>query len=430
LRQNTRGGSKQKYEYGRSQPNSRSVWSARVFRRFVGTTETAAQKKAAEYTRTPDASRSSVRSREMLDVLLEAGADINAKSRWWAGGFGLLHSAEPALASYAIQRGAVVDIHAAARLGMMDRVRELIGSDPALVHARGGDGQTALHFANSIEIAEFLLEHGAEIDARDIDHESTPAQWMIRERQQVAAYLVKRGCKTDLLMAAALGQEELVRRHLELDPDCIRMRVSHEYFRMINPKSGGTIYQWTLGWYVSAHDVAKQFGHERIRALLLDHTPADVKLATAAWGGDEPAVAKLLAQNPGLPTTLSAADRRLLAHAARNNDLAAVRAMLRAGWPLDATSQHGATALHWAAFHGNAEMIREILRHNPPLEGKDPEFNATPLGWAIYGSEHGWHCEEGDYVGAVEALLGAGAKIPDESGTGTQAVKELLRSRR
>jgi hypothetical protein len=31
-----------------------------------------------------------VRSHEMLDVLLAAGADINAKSRWWAGGFGLL----------------------------------------------------------------------------------------------------------------------------------------------------------------------------------------------------------------------------------------------------------------------------------------------------------------------------------------------------
>ncbi len=28
-----------------------------------------------------------VRSREMLDVLLDAGADINARSRWWAGGF-------------------------------------------------------------------------------------------------------------------------------------------------------------------------------------------------------------------------------------------------------------------------------------------------------------------------------------------------------
>src|SRR5262245_50824883 len=81
------------------------------------------------------------RSREMLDVLLDAGADIDAKSNWWAGGFGLLHEAEPDLASYAIQRGAFVDIHAAARLGMMDRVRELVASDPALVHARGGDGQ-------------------------------------------------------------------------------------------------------------------------------------------------------------------------------------------------------------------------------------------------------------------------------------------------
>src|SRR5262245_57161120 len=28
-----------------------------------------------------------VRTREMLEVLLDAGADINARSRWWAGGF-------------------------------------------------------------------------------------------------------------------------------------------------------------------------------------------------------------------------------------------------------------------------------------------------------------------------------------------------------
>src|SRR6185503_11145349 len=79
-----------------------------------------------------------VRSREMLDVLLEAGADINAKSRWWAGGFGLLHSAKPELAAYAIQRGAMVDAHAAARLGLLDKLRELIAADRALVRAPGG----------------------------------------------------------------------------------------------------------------------------------------------------------------------------------------------------------------------------------------------------------------------------------------------------
>src|SRR5258705_8653760 len=82
------------------------------------------------------------RTPEMLDVLLEAGADINAKSRWWAGGFGILHGAEPKLAEYAIARGAIVDIHAAARLGKFDRLGELVERDPGLVHARGGGGPT------------------------------------------------------------------------------------------------------------------------------------------------------------------------------------------------------------------------------------------------------------------------------------------------
>ena len=37
-----------------------------------------------------------VRSQAMLDVLLAAGADINARSKWWAGGFGLLDCADEA----------------------------------------------------------------------------------------------------------------------------------------------------------------------------------------------------------------------------------------------------------------------------------------------------------------------------------------------
>src|SRR5437868_14502211 len=95
---------------------------------------------------------STVRTREMLDVLLEAGADINAKSQWWAGGFGLLHGASPELAAYAMERGAVVDVHAAARLGLIDRLRELISAQPGLVNAPGGDGQTPLHFARDIPV--------------------------------------------------------------------------------------------------------------------------------------------------------------------------------------------------------------------------------------------------------------------------------------
>ena len=369
-----------------------------------------------------------VRSRAMLDVLLDAGADINARSRWWAGGFGLLDSAGPELAAYAIERGATVDVHAAARLGMMDRLRELISSDPALVHARGGDGQTPLHFARTAEIAGYLLDRGADIDARDVDHESTPAQYMVADRQDVARHLVSRGCRTDLLLVTALGDLDLVRQHLDADPDCIRMRVSADFFPMVSQKAGGTIYQWTLGFHFSAHQVARKYAHHDVLQLLLDRSPADVRLLDACWTGDEDTARTILVNHPDVINSLPERDRRQVAHAARNNEARAVHLMLECGLPVDARGQHQATPLHWAAFHGNAEMTGIVLRFAPPLEATDADFNGTPLRWAIYGSEHGWYCRTGDYGATVEALLQAGATRPAEI-TGSTAVQDALRSR-
>jgi ankyrin repeat protein len=367
-----------------------------------------------------------VRNGRLLDVLLDAGADINARSQWWAGGFGLLDGCDPDLAAYAIERGAVVDAHAASRLGMIDRLRDLIGRDPGLVQARGGDGQTPLHFASTIEIAAYLLGQGAEIDTRDVDHESTPAQWMVKDRQEVARYLITRGCQTDILMAAALGDSELVRRHLEADPDSIRMRVTDEYFPMTNPKAGGTIFQWTLGFYLSAHDVSRKFGHDGVLRLLLERSPLDVKLIDACWSGNDATARAIRAANPEIIRNLSQADRRQPARAARNNDIAAVRLMLECGFPVDARGQHQATPLHWAAFHGNAEMTNVILGFGPPLEAIDADFQGTPLDWAMHGSEHGWNCETGDFGATVEALLEAGAKRPATI-RGSAAVQNALR---
>jgi len=161
-----------------------------------------------------------------------------------------------------------------------------------------GDGQTPLHFASTVEVAEFLLENGAEIDARDVDHESTPAQYMLRveqkrhypqDRQDVARYLVERGCRTDILMTAALGDAVLVRRLLDADPGCIAMNVSDDWFPKQNSRAGGTIYIWKLGARRTAHAVARDFGHEHVFQLLLERTPEGLKLALACELGDEPA---------------------------------------------------------------------------------------------------------------------------------------------
>jgi ankyrin repeat protein len=365
------------------------------------------------------------KGREMLDVLLDAGADINAKSNWWAGGFGILHGADPDLAAYAIQRGAVVDVHAAARLGMLDRLRELIVADPTLVHARGGDGQTPLHFAGTIEIAQYLIEQGADLDARDADHESTPAQYMLRDRQAVAKYLVARGAATDILMAAALGDIDRVRHHLDTHPECIRMSVCETYFPMRDPRAGGKIYIWTLGANKTPHQVARQFGHPDILALLMERSPDELKLAQAYQNGDEETVKAILRAHPNLIRTPTPDDQRKLVDAAQDNNTRAVALMLSSGWPPNSRGQHGGTALHWAAWHGNAEMTREILRYNPPLEDAANDFHATPLGWATHGSEHGWRRKTGDYPPTVELLCAAGATIPAEL-AGTDEVKAIL----
>lgn len=369
-----------------------------------------------------------VRSREMLDVLLDAGADIDARSQWWAGSFGLLDSVDADLASYALTRGATMTIHAASRLGRIDTVKEMIAREPSLVHERGGDGQLPLHFASTVEIAEYLLDHGADIEARDLDHESTAAQWMIDERQEIVRYLISRGCKTDILMAAALGDASLVRSHLDAGPECIRLCVSDEYFPMVG-KTGGTIYQWKLGWYVRAHRVARKFGHCDVLELLMDRSPAAVRLVDACWEGDLGTVRSLLQGNSTVLGELTPEDLRQIAHAARNNETAVVRLMLETGFPVTATSQHAGMPLHWAAFHGNREMTETILRYDPPLEVPDADHHALPIGWAIYGSQHGWYCNTGDYAGTVELLIAAGVKIPEDV-KGSTEVQSVLRAHR
>jgi len=210
-------------------------------------------------------------NREVVEMLLDAGADPNVRSDWWAGSFGVLDSADPELSAFLIERGARVDVHSAARLGMLDKLKELVSARPELVHARGGDGQTPLHFAANVEIAAYLVDHGADLDARDIDHESTPAQYMIQTRQDVARYLIKRGCSTDILMASALGDLDLVRRELQRDSRMLRMSVSEDWFPKQDKRSGGTIYIWTLGSNKTAHIVARDFDHQAVLRFLMDH---------------------------------------------------------------------------------------------------------------------------------------------------------------
>jgi ankyrin repeat protein len=366
---------------------------------------------------------------DLLDLLLAHGADLNARTSWEKGGFGVLEQVSPDEAAPLIARGARIDVWAAANLGMAAELAALIAADPSLVHAKGGDGKRPLHFARTIEIARLLLEHGAEIDALDDDHSSTPAQHLIGDRPEVAGFLVEQGARNDLLLAAALGDVALVRRHLDADPGVAAMRVDQDWFPMIDTAAnGGHIYQWTLGFHVSAFDVARKHGHAEVLDLLLERAGPLDRLLDALWSGDDRRAASILAADPQLQTQAPPRALHQVADAARNNNPAAVRAMLRCGFPVTATSQHGATPLHWAAFHGNADMIAEVLRHDPPIEARDRQYEGTAMDWLIHGALAPWGLSSGYHGECARLLLRAGARVDEASlPSGVDAVDRVLR---
>lgn len=373
-------------------------------------------------------------NREMVDVLLEAGANINERTRWWAGSFGVLDSANSDLSSYLISRGAIVDIHAAARLGMIDRLRELLARDSQLVHARGGDGQFPLHFALSIEIARLLLDSGADIDARDIDHESTALEYMVSirpHRHDVAKYLISRGARADILAASAVGNLALVESILNDDPDTVCVTVSERDFPKQNPRSGGSIYVFGFGITKSPHMVAHEFGHAAVFDLLMQRSAPWLRLVEAAEVGDEPMTKRILEQHPDLLSRLSSnAVSRLVGVAARNN-APAVELLLGYGWPANAALENQQTALHFAAWHGNLAMVRSLLDHNAPVNVLEAEYGGSPLGWTLHGSLHSGERSKGDYAGVAKALLERGGALPksDRPLEAREDVLQVIRQR-
>jgi ankyrin repeat protein len=363
----------------------------------------------------------------LVDVLLEHGADINARSTFWAGGFGILEwDLTPEQAKPLIERGAHVTAWAAAGLGLYDDLRSIIGARPEAVRERGGDGKSVLHCAATREIAEFLLDNGADLEARDVDHGSTALQYIIAD-EGLARLLVERGAKVDILAAARLGDGELVEQCLRNDPRCADARVGYPPFAA----PGGHIYGWTLGFDLTPADVARKFGHPGIAQFLLTHASPGARFVDALWYGDAERARHELARRPTAIQELAPQDRRLLAAAAWWYRPECVRLMLELGFDPHVTGAHDSTPLDRASFHGYADIVTTLLTQDPkpPLERKN-EFGSRPLGTCIHGSLNGWETgHPRDHARTITLLLEAGALLdPTILPTGNDELDAVMRA--
>jgi ankyrin repeat protein len=363
----------------------------------------------------------------LVDVLLEHGADINVRSTWWAGGFGILESnltLEQALPL--IGRGARMTAWAAAGLGLYDELRSILRAHPDALHERGGDGKTVLHCAATCAIAELLLDSGADVRARDVDHGSTALQHLIAD-EAIARLLVARGAEVDIFAAARLGDRNLVERCLRDDASCAEARVN----RPPSTAPGGHIYGWTLGFDLTPADVARKFAHADIAKLIVSVLSPKARLIDALWCGDGEQVRRELDRNPTALKDLEPHEHSLLAAAAWWYRPDSVRLMLEAGFDPHAEGAHRSTPLDRASFHGYADIVATLLSldPDPPLVHQN-EFGGIPLGACIHGSLHGWKTGYlQDHVRTLTLLLEAGSPLdPTMLPTGNDELDAVMRA--
>jgi hypothetical protein len=344
----------------------------------------------------------------LLEALIAAGADLNLKSEWENGPYTVLDNATEETARFLLARGVTLTPNAAARLGWIDELRQLLVADPSLVHARGGDGQQPLHEAATVAIADMLIDHGADLNVPCIDHKSTPAQYALAERPDVSRRLLQRGADADIFMPARLGDVALATRILDADPRAIAARINEAGYPPVPPLH---IYCWTLGFGLSPHDVALKFGHRDVYDLLVERSPTRVRFINAVLAGDPAGARAFIDQDPSVLTSLTRADHSRLAHAIFDGRREAALLMLRLGFDETAGGVDGGTGLHAACWMGDVAMVEALLlRGRVPLDSRDPVHLSTPLGWAAFGSVHR-RANGGDYPAVIDRLVAAGADI-------------------
>ena len=376
---------------------------------------------------------------EVIECLLEHGAEIHARAD---DGWTPLHYAcegknkEEAIRAL-INKGAdfvsaigISPLHILAYDGSDDLVNLLLdhGAD---VKARDNNGVTALHqaaWAGHVSTIELLVSRGADVDARD-DNDFTPlAQAVILGHVTAVASLMTIGANTLpvnndrawtlLHLASMKGHEDVINFLLASGGDVNAVDnkertalhwaafSGHEKVIEFLLANGSDVNAVTQIGKTALH-VAASSGHEKIIQCLLangsDINAVDenrwTALHWAAHDGHEKAIGILLANG----SDVNAVDKHewtALHWAAYSGHEKIIECLLANGSHVNAVDKEGSTALHLAAFSGHEKVIRLLLANGSDIEAVD-KIGGTALFTAIKRQK----------LGAVECLLQLDANL-------------------
>lgn len=290
-------------------------------------------------------------------LLLERGADVNARGAWDR-----------------------TPLQSAASLGPVSLCRLFLewGADPNL---RSHDGLTPMHEAaarGSIELMQMLEVCGAELEPLD-QNDRSPLQFACWHGQcESIRYLADRGCalngldclgQTPLHWAAEMGKLEAAQLLVARGASCLRDD---------NGKSPA--------------DVAEDEKTAAFLRPLPVSTPPGRELLKAVRSGKADRVRELLASgaDPGFRSRWG----RTLLHEAPSAEISAL--LLAAGVPVDARDANGSTSLLTAGNEAKALL----------LLARGADVNAEDFGFSALG-----HAASEGWLPVVEKLLDRGARL-------------------
>lgn len=272
--------------------------------------------------------------------------------------------------------------------------------------AKPNDGESIYHAAQHDleDILETLVEFGADISMRDPGWGNTPLYFLSGYRPtDPGTDVALRGIRWLLEHGADPNVPCQSNGEYPLHTLCMRgwgremleMFLKHGADPNLKREDGRTAYA-----------LACAVGNVEAVETLAEHG-ADTILTA-----EEQVAADLARGRASGPLPASDLRDRLFVRLAEIGNLHGVRAMLDSDVPPDVLDKDGATALHFAGFCGWPAVTRLLLERGAPLDVQDPEYHATPLGWALHATFN-HRSPKGDYEGVLRAFLEHGGNRED-----------------
>ncbi|XP_049516904.1 poly [ADP-ribose] polymerase tankyrase-1 [Dermacentor silvarum] len=253
----------------------------------------------------------------------------------------------------------------AAKAGDLDVVKKLISSHADIVNCRDVDGRqsTPLHFAagyNRVAVVEFLLQHGADVHAKDKGGLVPLHNACSYGHYEVADLLVKHGASvnvSDLWKFTPLHEATAKGKY-----DIVKLLLKHGADPSKKNRDGNTPL-----------DLVKD-GDQDVADLL----KGDAALLDAAKKGNLARVMKLVTSENINCRDSQGRNSTPLHLAAGYNNLEVAELLLENGADVNAQDKGGLIPLHNASSYGHLDIAALLIKYNTVVNATD-RWGFTPL---------------------------------------------------